>query len=196
MAVYHERVENMTLMRDEELALLVQQGDTERFGVLVERYEAKLLRYGRKFLSRKEDIEDMVQEIFLRAYENIMGFDASQRFSPWLYRLAHNVFVNALRKESRNPLVLVDFDVFFPHPAYDDPAEKERERLEMRALIERGLERISPNYREALILYYLDEMSYREIADVLRVPSSTVGIRLKRGKEALRRAYGDLDISL
>lgn len=189
------RVEQGTDMRDEELATLVQGGDTEQFGVLVERYEKKLLRYGRKFMSAKEDVEDMVQEVFMRAFKNIRSFDATQRFSPWLYRIAHNTFVNALKKGSRDPLLFVDFDTFLPHPAYDDPAERERERRELRALIDQGLERLAAKYREALILYYLEDLSYKEMSEVLHAPVSTVGIRLSRAKKALREAYRGLNIT-
>jgi RNA polymerase sigma-70 factor (ECF subfamily) len=176
---------------DEALARHVQAGNADAFGVLVERYEAKLMRYGTKFLSSRDDITDLVQDAFIRAYQNIQSFDASLRFSPWMYRIAHNEFVSALRKRSRTPVVAVDFDALIAHPAYDDPAPREREQKEMRVLIDKGLEQISPKYREVLVLYFLEELSYKEIADVLQVPVSTVGIRLKRGKEALKAIYKD-----
>ncbi len=179
---------------DEELAISVQNGDKEAFGTLVKRYEAKLMRYGRKFLSTREDIEDMVQDIFISSYKNMKSFDASQRFSPWIYRIAHNAFVNGLRSKAHNPLLLFDLDTLISHPVYEDPAEKERESADMRKMIDTGLEKISPKYREALILYYLEELSYQEIADVLHVPVSTVGVRIRRGKEALRKAYQRLDL--
>lgn len=177
---------------DEDLARRVQQGDADAFGTLVERYDAKLKRYGSRFLASQEDVTDLVQDAFIRAYQNIQSFDASMRFSPWIYRIAHNEFVSALRKRSRAPVIAVDFDAMVSHPAYDDPAPREREQREMRALIERGLGKIGPKYREVLVLYYLEDLSYREIADVLQVPVSTVGIRLKRGKEALAAVYTDI----
>ncbi len=174
---------------DEDLARAVQRGDADAFGSLMERYEAKLKRYGTKFLSDREDIADLVQDAFVRAYQNIQSFDASLRFSPWMYRIAHNEFVSALRKRSRTPVIALDFDALVSHPAYDDPAPRERERKDMRAMIDAGLAQVRPKYREVLVLYYLEELSYREIADVLKVPISTVGIRLKRGKEALAAIY-------
>lgn len=179
---------------DESLAKRVQDGDHDSFGVLVERYEAKLLRYGRKFLSNPQDIEDIVQDVFMNAYQNIQSFDTAQRFSPWIYRIAHNAYVNGLKKHSRNPFVLVDFDTFISHPVYDDPAPREREAAEVKILIDKGLDRIAAKYREVLILYYLEELSYKEIADILEVPTSTVGIRIKRGKEALKKMYHHLDL--
>lgn len=178
---------------DEELAGLVQSGDSNSFGVLVERYEKKLLRYGRKFLSTREDIEDIVQEVFMKAYQGIKSFDTHKRFSPWIYRIAHNGFVNGLKKKSRNPLSYIDFDTLFPHPAYEDPALKEREEKEIRELIDKGLGELDHKYREALILYYLEDMSYKDIAEILEVPTGTVGIRIKRGREALRKIYEHMD---
>ena len=172
---------------DEEIAVRVQSGDAEAFGVLMERYEAKLLRYGRKFLGDSAAIEDATQEVFIRAYEHLQGFDARQRFSPWIYRIAHNIFVNMLRSKSRSRVFAVDLDTFAPHAAYEDPAEREREQEMMRKAIETGLDRIAPNYREVLVLYYLEEFSYKEIADVLHVPIGTVGIRLTRARQALKQ---------
>ena len=89
-------MEEMKNTTDEELALLVQKGDKEKFGLLMKRYDPKLSRYGRKFLSRKENIDDIVQDIFISTFQNIQGFDVSLKFSSWIYRIAHNAFVNAL----------------------------------------------------------------------------------------------------
>lgn len=176
-------------LTDEELARSVQQGDTEPFGELMVRYEKKLARYGTKFFSDREDITDLVQETFVKVYQNIQSFDASLKFSPWIYRIAHNEFVSALRKKSRRPLITVDFDTFLAHPVYEDTTISDHEQKEMRALIEKGLAELKPKYREVLVLFYLEELSYNEIADVLRVPVSTVGIRLKRAREALEAVY-------
>ncbi len=179
---------------DEVIAEKVQGGDSELFGILIERYETKLLRYGRKFLANPDDIVDIVQEVFISAYQHIQSFDTAHKFSPWVYRIAHNAFVNGLRKHSRNPLLFVDFDTFLAHPVYEDPKDKEREQEEMKVLIEMGLELIAPKYREILILYYLEEMPYKDIAEVLQVPVGTVGIRAKRAKEALRAVYKTMQI--
>lgn len=170
---------------DEALAVLVQKGEKDAFGVLVDRYEQKLVRYGRKFLSTKEDIEDMVQNVFINAYQNIKSFDTGQRWSPWIYRIAHNTFVNALRSK-KNGFISIDFDTLLSHPVYDDPDVKEREQKEMRILLDKGLEDIPPKYREVLVLHYFEELPYKDIAQILKVPIGTIGIRLKRAKEALR----------
>ncbi|HQT83099.1 MAG TPA: RNA polymerase sigma factor, partial [Candidatus Paceibacterota bacterium] len=144
-------------------------------------------RYGRKFLSDRAPIEDVVQEVFIKTYQNIQSYDAARPFSPWIYRIAHNMFANALRSHSRLPFVTVDLDLFSAHTAYEiDPAGDE-EREQMKALVERGLEALSPLYREVLVLYYIEQLNYQEIADVLRVPVGTVGVRLRRAREALKK---------
>ena len=124
----------------------------------------------------------------MKTYENIRSFDATRKFSPWIYRIAHNAFVNALRKKHREPYVTIDFDILVDHPVYHyDPAEEE-ERKTMKALVDAGLEMVPALYKEIIILYYLEELSYQEIADVLHVPMGTVSIRLRRGREALKKA--------
>jgi RNA polymerase sigma-70 factor (ECF subfamily) len=180
-------------LTDEEAARFVQLGETEMFGVLVERYEDKLLRYGRRFLPQREDIEDIVQDVFVSAFENIQGFDTKERFSPWIYRIAHNAFVNRLKKTVRDRLRLIDLDALVSHPAYEDAEEAERERAEMRKMIDAALEGLPPHYREVLVLYYLEDMQYKEIGDILGVPVSTVGVRLLRAREALKERYIYLD---
>src|SRR5882757_8355516 len=113
---------------DEVLAESVQQGNVENFSELVRRYEPKLLRYGRTFLANPSDIEDLVQDAFVKAYENIRSFDTGKRFSPWMYRIAHNTFVNRLRRNARNPVMTIDLDLVLPHAAV--PAHQESEREE------------------------------------------------------------------
>ena len=179
---------------EEVLAGRVQAGEEDAFGTLVERYEAKLLRYGRKFLPREEDIEDIVQDVFISAYQNIKSFDTARRFSPWIYQIAHNAFVNALRKHSRSPLTMPDFDTFISHHVVEESPDMEREHVEMKALIEKGLEKLAPKSREILLLYYMEEFPYQEIADILQVPIGTVGVRLKRAKEQMRKVYKEMDV--
>jgi RNA polymerase sigma-70 factor (ECF subfamily) len=176
---------------DEAIALKVQGGDGEAFGELLDRYQAKLSRYARKFLLDPDDAKDIVQDIFIKSYQNIQSFDASRRFSPWIYRIAHNEFVNALKKRaSRRTVFTIDFDTLFPHLAATDTADSSALERDTRATLERYLDKISPKYREPLVLYYLEGMDYKEISEILQIPVSTVGVRLARGRTALQKAAG------
>jgi len=91
--------------KDEAIALRVQNGDTDAFGTLITRYEVKMLRYGKKFLGQYEDIEDAVQDAFIKAYTNIQSFNTSMSFSPWIYRIAHNTFINVIKKKGTRTAV-------------------------------------------------------------------------------------------
>lgn len=92
----------MSQKTDENIASEVQKGHIHEFGVLVERYEKKLLRYAQRFLFDQEDSKDIVQEVFLKAFKNIQSFDPARSFNSWIYRVAHNEFINNIKKEAVN----------------------------------------------------------------------------------------------
>ncbi|MBU1045912.1 sigma-70 family RNA polymerase sigma factor [Patescibacteria group bacterium] len=182
----------MSEKSDEEIVHLVQSGRTDFFGVLIERYEEKIRRYARKFLSNKEDTDDIIQTVFIKAYVNIQSFDIKRKFSSWLYRIAHNELVNHLRK--RRFFSSFNFDVFLPHSIRlrDNETDREVNYQEMRTIIEKCLNRLEMKYREVIIFYYLEELSYQEIADILQLPISTIGVRLSRGREKLKTIYNKI----
>ena len=178
---------------DEEIAAQVQKGDIESFGVLAKRYEEKMTRYARKFLFGGDDVKDLVQEVFIKAYVNIQSFDAGRKFSSWLYRIAHNEFINAGKKKSRLPVFAFDLDALFPHLAAKETADGDLERQELKKTLEGYLGRLDLKYRETLVLYYLEDQDYKEIAEILQIPVSTVGVRLTRGKAMLKKLVLGLD---
>ena len=180
-------------LTDEEIARAVQSGDVEIFGVLIKRYEAKMMRYAKKFLFDYEDAEDIVQEIFLKAYINIQSFDTGRKFSSWLYRIAHNEFINAIKKKKRRPLLFFDPDTLLPRPVSKENTDTKANEQELSHLLDKCLNKLDAKYREPLVLYYFEELSYKEIADVLRVPIATVGIRLQRGKKNMKTLYKKLN---
>ncbi len=176
-------------LTDEQIAKHVQQGQTELFGLLVERYEAKMKRYAHKFLYQTEDIDDLVQEVMIKTFVNIKSFKTDKRFSPWIYRIAHNEFINAIKKKSKEALPFFDPDTLFPHPVSKETADGPLQEEEIKNTVEHYLDQLEAKYREPLILYYLEELSYQEIADILHLPTSTVGVRIKRAKDALQKIH-------
>lgn len=177
-------------LTDEQLAAQLAAGEEQALAELMERYSGKLVRYGHRFLASEDDIGDIVQDVFISVYENIRDFDATRRFSPWIYRIAHNAFVNGLRKRSHEPLYGLDLDLdrLMPHAVvYEDPALKEKEAEELRVLVDTGLDKLPAHYRDVINLYYFEHFGYQEIADILHIPLGTVGIRLSRAKAALKK---------
>jgi RNA polymerase sigma-70 factor (ECF subfamily) len=137
--------------------------------------------------------EDLVQEVFLKAYVNIKGFDSSRKFSSWLYRIAHNEFINAIKKKGREPLAFFDSDTLFPNPAIKENVGSEIDFVQIRDLLNRCLDRIDAKYREPLILFYFEDQDYQGISEIMRIPVSTVGVRLSRGKSMLKKIYESFD---
>jgi RNA polymerase sigma-70 factor (ECF subfamily) len=177
---------------DEQIVARVQAGESEIFGELVERYQSKLLRYGRKFLNDPDDAQDIVQDIFIKAYQNVRSFDVSRRFSPWIYRIAHNEFVNALKKRASLRIAFeIDMDTLFPHLVAPETADSAALEREVRAALDAHLDGLSAKYREPLILYYLESMDYKEISEILQIPVSTVGVRLARARALLKKKAGN-----
>jgi RNA polymerase sigma-70 factor (ECF subfamily) len=111
-----------------------------------------------------------------------------RKFSSWLYRIAHNEFVNALKKQKKKPLSFFDLDIILPQPPTEE-IDNEIDRQKMNEAINKHIDELDPKYREPIILYFLEELNYKEISEVLHIPISTVGIRLKRAKEKLKKKF-------
>lgn len=186
-------MDDLPSLTDEQIVRLIQEGDKEKYGLLMERYDKKLSRYGRKFLSGKENIEDIVQDVFISAFQNINNFDMSLKFSSWIYRIAHNAFVNGLKSQQRSAVLGLDLDTFVSHTVYEDPAVEAREYEMMKKMIDQGLEKLTPKCREVIILHYLEGLSYKEISDILQIPAGTVAVRVLRGKNALGEIYKNMN---
>jgi RNA polymerase sigma-70 factor, ECF subfamily len=179
--------QDLSKLSDEEIVRFVQQGQAEFFNTLIARYERKMNNYARNFLSDKEDINDVLQEVFIKTYKNIKSFDAERKFSSWIYRIAHNEFVNALKKRSKRPLPLFDLDVFFPqHINEKNSLSAQIDQKDMKETVNKFLDKLDVKYKEPIILFYIEELSYKEIADVMQIPISTVGIRIKRAKDIIK----------
>lgn len=175
---------SMQPLTDEVLATRIQEGDVEMFGEIINRYEAKMQRYARRFLSRSDEVDDLVQDVFIKVYENIQSFNPSLRFSPWIYRVAHNIFVNELKRKSRFGLTSFDPDVVFSLLPAKETADDFTLTSERSAEMESLLNELPGKYREVLVLHYFEELSYQEISDVLQIPITTVGVRITRARKS------------
>lgn len=173
---------------DEQLVSLVKDGNIHVFGDLVGRYEKKFERYAKKFLSDQEDIKDVIQGIFIKIYVNINSFDTEKKFSSWAYSIAHNEMVNALKKSKKKFLPLLDLDVIFPYNPQKKNNNISIDELDAKMLTDDCLKGLGPKYREAIVLFYIEGLSYKEISDIMQIPVSTVGVRIKRAKEIIKSA--------
>lgn len=173
---------------DEMLVEAVQNGDSELFGVLIERYQEKITRYGKRFLYQYEDVEDAVQDVFLKAYTNIQSFNLDNKFSPWIYRIAHNTFIDCIKKRGKENVPTVDPDIFFGNLRAEENPERELIDVEDEQALRQAIEELPPKYREPIILFFYEEKDYKDIGEIMHIPSSTVGVRIRRAKEKIKQS--------
>jgi RNA polymerase sigma-70 factor (ECF subfamily) len=177
---------------DEELVALVLK-DQEYFGCLMKKYSTPLSRYIVRIIpSFRDSVDDILQEVFIKIYLNLNGFDPSLKFSSWIYRITHNHAISLLRKENSRPKTVStdnndEYDFFERYIADEQINNKEmRYAKEEVAYV---LENIDQKYREVLVLRYLEEMNYDEIGDILKKPIGTVGTLISRAKTIFKEEY-------
>jgi len=183
----------VTTISDEELLEAVRAGDTDQLGVLVARWEQPLFRFIYRMLPRQEDARDICQETFLRVLKKAHRFRKGSRFSTWMYQIALNLCRDQVRRRQRWRL-LIDENrepperpggVRDPTPVDHDPAAA-AERRESHAAVLRALEKIPAEQREVLVLKEFEGLKFREIAEILGCPESTVKSRMYYGLSGVR----------
>ncbi|MEK7079892.1 MAG: sigma-70 family RNA polymerase sigma factor [Patescibacteria group bacterium] len=188
-------MDNHTLDTDEELVRLSLR-DKQLFGVLVARYEHKLSSYiYRLGKLGQEDIEDLLQEIFLKVYQNLNGFDQSLKFSSWIYRIAHNETMVFFRRRRIRPHghLIPDSEEVLAQMASEFNLARDTEVHHDAELLAAALEKLPEEYREILVLQFFEHKSYDEISDILALPPGTVSTRIRRAKKRIAddlRAHG------
>jgi len=159
------------------------------FLCLLKRYEKKLLYYIMRISGfREEDAEDVLQEVFVKTYYNLRDFDTKLKFSSWIYRIAHNETVSAIRKKKVRPADLLDDEAWVKlADKLDVVADLENKILNEN--IRQTISKIEPKYREVLILRFLEEKDYAEISDILKKPINTVSTLISRARKIFQKEF-------
>lgn len=172
-------------LTDEEIVQITREENKEFYTHLVHRYENKLLRYIKRYIKNDDTSEDVLQTTFIKAFENLNGFDIKKKFSSWIYRIAHNEALNKLKRENRS-VSGFDPDIFEILVENSSNPEKEYGAKELRNKIGECFLDLPIKYRDVLTLFYLENKKYEEISDILRIPMGTVATRVNRGKKLLK----------
>lgn len=165
---------------DTSLAISLQSGDMTALELLIDRYQEPLLRYVR-YLGATHQDDDIVQDTFIKVYQNIQSFDIKQKWSSWLYRIAHNAAVSALRAHHFTLPWEEYLDTIIKTDSIDN-IDLDIQKNQ----VKKCLASLPLHYREPLALYYLEDKSYAEIMDILRLPMGTVSARINRAKKQMR----------
>ena len=185
----------------EALAKLVRQciaGDSQAWQQLVVSQHRRVYGICYRFTGSSSDAEDLTQEVFLKLYKNLTSFDLQKgSFQTWITTLARNLLVDHFRRTRQDRAtdsIDATFDGEDDGPTIADrladpgrSQEKHVANLELRARIQSALKHLSPELREAVILRDLEDMDYKEISQVLRIPEGTVKSRISRGRGELAR---------
>lgn len=163
-----------------------QRGDRTAFATLVEGYYERLHRWLYQLTHDRHSAEDLTQESFLKAFANLHRFQAGSNFRAWLFRIAHNTFLNQRRAASRQTDPLPT-DV---KGAEEGPVELLLQK-EAIAHLTRAVGRLPADFRAALLLRVEEEMSFRQIADVLNITEETARWRVFKARQKLLRVLGD-----
>jgi len=176
---------------DRELVRRAQHGDKEAFESLVRRHQSRVFAVAGGILRNREDVEDIAQQVFLKAYFSLIRFDQRAAFSTWLYKITVNECWDLLRKRKVRPLVL-EVDLSEEQARQYQAAEEvvdgrldASERLAARERVEQLLECLEERDRSMLVLKEVQGFSVEEIAEVLELNANTVKVRLFRARQRI-----------
>lgn len=181
---------------DRSLVERILGGDRDQFTVLMSRYQKRVVNYVYRITHRYEEAHDLTQEIFVKVYLALDRYDSKYQFSTWLFRIAQNSAIDALRKKSVAEVPLA-------RPTEDEPSGKDREfadagvsperalkNKQLGSAIDRAVENLPNDYRELIQLRHFAELSYEEIASMKKLPLGTVKNKLFRARNLLKEALG------
>ena len=171
-------------LSDEQLVAEIRENNKELYSEIMRRYQTKLSHYLKKFFRSQDELDDVLQEVFIKVYRNLYGFDIEKKFSSWIYRITHNEAINHLKKNSKKNISLDETEWEIIDEKLDLPSHVDS--VQLREKIQVALSELKEKYREPLILYYFEQKTYEEISDILHLPRNTVGILIMRGKSKLK----------
>jgi RNA polymerase sigma-70 factor, ECF subfamily len=174
-----------------ELVRRCRAGDGAAWEEIVQSYSRRIYNLAYRFTSRADAAEDLTQEVFIRVYRSLEQYNPKQGdLQNWLMRLARNLIIDDYRKRQRAPQDTAADDLedhTYHLRAAGGSVQREMERRELGAQVQAGIDKLSPDLRTCVILRDIEELSYQEIVDLLKIPEGTVKSRINRGRIELAK---------
>jgi RNA polymerase sigma-70 factor, ECF subfamily len=178
---------------DGELVRLARLGDARAFEALVVKYQRRVARHVARWVSRASDVEDVVQDVFIKVYRGLASFKGESAFYTWVYQIARNTAFNFLSRQSK-VVVLQEDTAAGDGEAFNDTQGSDHEDPERSLIakqisetVELALKKLQPELAEALVLYEVEGKQYKEIAQMLQIPIGTVRTRIFRAREFIAK---------
>lgn len=184
------------IQTDAELIELAKK-DPELFGILMERYQAQLFHYIRRMTQfGQDDVEDLLQDVFIRIYQKLNEYNEELKFSSWAYRIAHNLIIDHFRKINARPKInALEDEEWERLITASVHIEKEIMNKDCVEKIKKAIGELPIKYKEVLILRFVEEKEYEEIMDILKKPKGSVATLIARGKENLIKKLKEENIN-
>lgn len=180
----------MKYTKEEEFQIIkdILDGDRNRYRLLVDQYAPMVFSIVRRFTNRKEDREELAQQIFVKAYERLESFGKKSKFSSWLYTLARNHCLDYAKNIRRTNKEFSEMDQqeLAIKMKDDTPADSDMQSEELEAILEEALSVITPLYAEAFLMKYRDNMTYKTMAERLDAKEGALKVRVHRARKELR----------
>jgi RNA polymerase sigma-70 factor (ECF subfamily) len=179
---------------DSALVSFILKRHQENYREIINRYQKKLFSYLYRLVRNKEEVEDILQNVFVKVFKNLDSFDTKKKFSPWIYRIAHNEAINFLKRRNKKQFISWE-DMANENKSearseekspFDAWISKESDRE-----VRKAMQALPVKYREILEMRYFQEKTYSEIGKVIKKPVNTVGTLLSRAKNKLLGIIGE-----
>jgi RNA polymerase sigma-70 factor (ECF subfamily) len=172
---------------DNQLMVEFQRGDESAFALLLERHRKRVLNTAYHFLGDRDSAQDVAQEVFVKVYTSGKAYRPDAAFTTWLYRITANACLDAIRKRKRSRLDVPDT---LPECVLDPAAspEEQAHASELARQVNAAIAKLPENQRLAVVLHRYEELSYKQIADVLKMSVASVESLLFRAKRSLRES--------
>lgn len=184
-------------LEDDVLVKKAIGGSESAYKKLVDKYERALFFHVLKMIKDREQVEDLVQETFVKAFDNLNTYSTNYAFSTWLYRIATNHTIDYLRKKKLKtlsidkPMKTKDGEMEMQLPDESAGTDRNIIRKQRQKIVQHAIDNLPEKYRRVIELRHMEEKSYQEIADVLDLPLGTVKAHIFRAREMLYKALKD-----
>jgi RNA polymerase sigma-70 factor (ECF subfamily) len=169
---------------DEDVVQKCLQGDKEAFSILVEKYKKPVLHFIYRMVKSKDEANDLAQDTFIKVYENLWKFNRDKKFSSWMFQIAKNLSLDYLKK--KKPLYIED-EVMENYTDLTEGPEEMMTRIETKQELSDAVEKLPTHLKTAVILYHINNLSYKEISDALDIPLYTVKNQLFKARKKLKQ---------